>query len=794
MAKPILKLEPSQDSENKIYIRKFMKQAHQILYESENIEGESALNDIMHFIFLRLLEGKISDKPEIGKIDLKNPEYYENISSITNDDFEYFNVENIANEDLKMIRDKETNDIIKRLGKVFHYHPVMSNIYNEYNFIKSEKPGTIQNLLNSCILKIDMKKFKETDDAIGVIYEDFINGYHKSGSKLGQYFTPRNMMHLTLNFLKPTLEKKIAKVNEYSVSDWCMGTAGWLINFYNMFKNDYSDKILLSGGDVKSSTFQFGLMNIISTIDKLPHKIIRDNCLTHIDDEKYDLILTNPPFRTDFNFKNIESNFTLDGYTKENKIELNDVYKLKHNKPTVQFLELCIYKLKEKGLCVIVLPFGELFFGKIMKKVRKYLIDNVNIKYIIEFESGIFTHTGIKTAIIVFEKVKGTKQIQFLKANEECNELYELGIVDKFNDNYSFYSKDYFMVENEISNEFEMIPFEEVFELEKGKIQSSKVKEDENGEGVFVTIAEHNFWKKYEKNKCKIFGENMFISCVKPVGKILYYEGFCDFSNLLYLLKIKEKYKYKINIKFYYHYLKNKQNFIEENFQVGSCNKKLDADNFNKMNIPIPTIEIQNEIVKKLDRLSSALKVSKEQINNYSELINIYINNEIFTNKCETKKIKDICKFLPKSKRNASFGKDDGTYNFYTSSEKIKKCDVADYNEEALIIGTGGNINIHIAKNFSCSADNFIITHKNIWYIYYFLMGNLNILDDGFKGATIKHISKEYMEEMNIPIPTIEIQNEIVKKCDKIQKLIDNIKEMNKFIENQKINILKTFN
>ena len=113
----------------------------------------------------------------------------------------------------------------------------------------------------------------------------------------------------------------------------------------------------------------------------------------------------------------------------------------------------------------------------------------------------------------------------------------------------------------------------------------------------------------------------------------------------------------------------------------------------------------------------------------------------------------DICKFQAKSKRQASFGKDNGIYNFYTSSDKIKKCDEADYNDECLIIGTGGVANIKIDKKFSCSSDNIILSNINIKYLYYLLSGNIYLLENGFNGSTIKHLSKKYLEELEIPIP-----------------------------------------
>ena len=59
-------------SEAKKNILKMIDKAHNFLYNSENIEGEDALNDIMNFIFIKSIQSIISDKEEDGKIDLLN--------------------------------------------------------------------------------------------------------------------------------------------------------------------------------------------------------------------------------------------------------------------------------------------------------------------------------------------------------------------------------------------------------------------------------------------------------------------------------------------------------------------------------------------------------------------------------------------------------------------------------------------------------------------------------------------------------------------------------------------------
>ena len=137
----------------------------------------------------------------------------------------------------------------------------------------------------------------------------------------------------------------------------------------------------------------------------------------------------------------------------------------------------------------------------------------------------------------------------------------------------------------------------------------------------------------------------------------------------------------------------------------------------------------------------------------------------------ELVKLGDICTFSPKSKRVASFGQPIGKYNFYTSSDKVQKCDIADYNEESLIIGSGGVANIKIDNIFSCSADNMILKAPNNRYLYNLIKGNMHLLSDGFTGSTLKHLSKDYLLNVKIPIPKSE--QKITEWVDKISKPYD---------------------
>jgi hypothetical protein len=184
-------------------------------------------------------------------------------------------------------------------------------------------------------------------------------------------------------------------------------------------------------------------------------------------------------------------------------------------------------------------------------------------------------------------------------------------------------------------------------------------------------------------------------------------------------------------------------------------------------------MELNNKRVHKNDIAKPTITKNKKNEDkysyNYSFDSKIYNKEEIVCGDgYELVKLGDICEFLPKSKRNASFGQKEGKYNFYTSSDKVQKCNVVDYKDECILIGTGGNSSIHLTNNFSCSADNLIIKSNKInnKMIYHSILSNWNMLIDSMHGSTIKHITKEMLKTFSIIIP---------KSLAKIQEWVDKI-------------------
>ena len=136
----------------------------------------------------------------------------------------------------------------------------------------------------------------------------------------------------------------------------------------------------------------------------------------------------------------------------------------------------------------------------------------------------------------------------------------------------------------------------------------------------------------------------------------------------------------------------------------------------------------------------------------------------------------------PKSKVKAGNGLDEGKYRFFTSSPiQSKYLDECQYTNEALIFGTGGNASVHYCDEpFSTSTDCLVVYGKdgvNLKMIYYYLLGNMHLLQNGFKGAGLQHISKRYILNIPINLPSYEEQAEIVKTFDmvtKVESLLNN--------------------
>ena len=131
----------------------------------------------------------------------------------------------------------------------------------------------------------------------------------------------------------------------------------------------------------------------------------------------------------------------------------------------------------------------------------------------------------------------------------------------------------------------------------------------------------------------------------------------------------------------------------------------------------------------------------------------------------------------PKSKIKAKEGLEVGDYKFFTSSSVQNKfLNDYQYDEESLIFGTGGAASIHYCNEpFSTSTDCIVVYgngNANLKMVYYYLSEQIHLLQDGFKGAGLQHISKNYILNIPIDLPDRSAQDKIVEIFDIVTQII----------------------
>lgn len=806
----------------------FIDKLHNTLYTYENIVDREAMNDIIMLFMIKFINENREKFNILDSSSYTEPEAFNIFIKNNNDIFDKFLKFEINNNYDKEIRPtiKENTDFITSLGEVLGYHKTLKHIFKVANFLNAKQYDTIVKLME---LFNDIKlEFNNVEDLMGEIYEYFINKYAKGKSKLGQFFTPRCLMKCILEIYS---DKFTNISNDISIYDPCMGTAGFLVYMYNFIKaNNSNININVYGNEVESSTFKYSNINIMNSIENFNSELLyNEDSIGYIRDFKVDYIFTNPPFGTnsksDVGTGKTKTSYLKSSFKKNtndvyNKMDFNDIYTLDDKNMPIQVLEACIWKLNDGGFCSIVLPYGELFFSDRCSQARLHFMKVIDIQSIILVPSGVFTHTGIKTCVVSFVKSSsGTKNIQFMEVNKECNEVTELITITKDDimkeTNNSWYLQDYInddYIEN-IKKKIncKWIEFGELFTLEEGTCQSSKVEEDAHSDIVLINWSLYNKYKKIKNYKYD--GNNLFISHKLPNGNdigylvIKYYTGKCDIVNLMSRVVIKDEYKNKINLKYIYYYLLDMKTHIEDNYQKGSCNKSLDIKNFNRLLVPIPTIETQNKLTNYFDNLHSLLntnieyKSKTEQVR--KDLFESFVWGQCLYNKdLEEKYLGEVCEFQNGSPLNKSKFIIGNYLVIGSGKTPIGNHNTYNINENTIICATSGNAGLISIYNNKCwITDAIAIIPNNELvnkYLYYYLK-NIEInIQNTARGIGQQHVNENILSKFKIPIPPLDKQKEVVDMMEvmenKISRHIDDINWCKEKTTNQFFTLLGQLN
>ena len=351
--------------------------------------------------------------------------------------------------------------------------------------------------------------------------------------------------------------------------------------------------------------------------------------------------------------------------------------------------------------------------------------------------------------------------LEFIKQNcknVEFKPLYELTIWDK---------------------KFKGIPKEwQEKTIKFNHILSADLKNLLCDDGDIFLLSTGNFSGYTNSEICKNFNQAEIIAL--PSGgfaNIKYFNGkFIDSGNLLAISKDTSK----VNLKFIFYYLQSNLKIIEKMFR-GAGIKHPEMSSILSIKIPVPSLEVQNKIVEVLDSFSSLVcslvleKTAREKQYKY------YLNH-LITNARNSRilKLGEVCEFV-RGIRVTKKDLNNGKYLVYQNSLKpLGNYDKANCSANSTFIIVGGSAgSIGYSYDDFWAADDcfYCKTNENVInrFIYYILINKQNELLSKVRKASVPRISRNDIENIEIPLPPLDEQERIIRILDSLNELANGL-------------------
>jgi len=801
--------------DNKMELNNIFKKIMNILRDSEALTGQKALLNWTPLFVLKLIEHHFGNE-----IDIDNYEY--DFSHMEDDAIEnhkkqllyiarFTNLSNENEDNIPIKLEYLWNDILSK-------HRTTKNIFLKGKGFNIKYKTTYKKIIQE-INKIDL--LNTEDDILGNAYEDVIQ-HIMTGKVFGQFFTMPDIKKLMVNLIDPQIH---ADGTIETCGDPTMGTGGFLITYLQHILKQAQIKNIkpdwnfiktegLYGKEIDEDTYQLAVSNMLISSGHSFEQLEYGDSIREPITRKFDNILANPPF----GIKGLK----YDDFQSSLK---NEYVPIKTDNAVSLFIQAIIYMLKINGKCAIVLPDGQDLLSKSNKTliaVREFLMKTCDLKEIIYLPAGIFAYTNIKTCIFYFikkqhgedvlefkdkttktQRVTGreykfskthqTTVVKFYEYNQTKDEkflLVEVPIEKIANNSYSLNYTEYMKEdkqEDEPDNEIVIKTLGELFKLNgNGKTNSKDI--TNTGEYPFYKASCNN--PSGTHNTYDFDGKEYMLiiksggSSSKPIsdnygiGKVLVVNGKCAANIAVFQLLPKTN----DNFKYLSYYLKSIQNKIQGLAKYCTNNGNIDMKELMDIKIPIPSIERQESIVKYLDFVyEKSIKTSQEKIKDLKMANEYCFNNQIISGRNAVKPLGEVCE-INQGNSLTKTEMIDGIYDVIGGGKCIGKHNQKNRDGNDFTLTRVGDVNINYIVNpyyltdngFSLKSTNRDIMSK---YVYYLLSHNKENLLNLYNGTAQKVISKTNLRLLEIPIPSLKRQREIVAYCEANDALIKQLEE-----------------
>ncbi len=331
----------------------------------------------------------------------------------------------------------------------------------------------------------------------------------------------------------------------------------------------------------------------------------------------------------------------------------------------------------------------------------------------------------------------------------------------------------------EKSTDYEVCKLEDIVLINESSIDPIKafgieqftyidIESVENGTGVVKLTKVLNPSEAPSRARRKIKDGDVIISTVRPNLKAFaYLENLpknCLASTGFAVLSENENVLGK-----YLYYIIKQDAIVDQMIAMSGKGQypSITSSDVGEIEIPLPPLEIQQQIVSEIDSYQKIVDGAKQVVNNYKPSITINPNWEMV-------ELGEVCKII-NGRNQSEVVNPNGKYPIYGSGGIMGYADDYLCEEGCTIIGRKGTINkpIYVETKFwnVDTAFGFSPNEKiNSRYLYFFCCGyNFKQHDTG---TTIPSLTKAELLHIEIPLPPIEEQEVIVQVIENEIQLV----------------------
>ena len=242
-----------------------------------------------------------------------------------------------------------------------------------------------------------------SNDLLGQAYEYLLKNFaDESGKKAGEFFTPRQVVHLLVGILDPKPEE--------TIYDPAAGSGGMLVETINTVRSEGGDHrtLRLYAQEVNLTTAAIARMNLflhdIQDFRVLRGDTLRSPGLRDHDGNlsRFDVVIANPPFSL--------TNWGADAWAADPRSFCGIPPAKNADFAWVQHM---ISSMSEgRGRVGVVMPHGVLFRGGVEQRIRQCLIEQDRLEAVIGLPPNLFYSTTIPACLLIFKDAKPEERRQ----------------------------------------------------------------------------------------------------------------------------------------------------------------------------------------------------------------------------------------------------------------------------------------------------------------------------------------------------------------------------------------------